>query len=139
MENESNNLEESFNDQANDQNQQPDAMPERSGCLTAFLILMMIGNGLAVLMYLMMGEKIARAAHIPSYAVIIMILFGIVNIICAFMIYNWKKAGVYGIIASGSLTLIINLAIGLGPSSFGGLVGIIILLALVSPGWKHFT
>jgi hypothetical protein len=114
-------------------------VPQRGGCLTTFLILMMIGNALAILMYLVMGDKITRTARLPSFVPFIMILMGILNLIFAFMIYNWKKAGVYGIIASAAITLIINLAVGLGPSSFGGIVGVIILVALVSPSWKHFT
>jgi hypothetical protein len=119
-------------------NEFAETRPERGGCLTAFLILMIIGNVLAVFLYLVMGEKIARTAHIPSYAPYIMILFGIVNIICAYLIYNFKRSGVYGIVISGAITLIVNLALGLGPTSFGGIVGIIILVALVSPHWEHF-
>lgn len=116
----------------------PETRPERGGCLTAFIILMIIGNSIAILLYLTMGKEISRKAHIPAYAPLLMIVFGIVNIICAFLIYNYKRSGVYGIVVSGAITLITNLAMGLGPTSFGGIIGIVILIALVSPNWEHF-
>lgn len=117
---------------------QQEAVPERGGCLAALLILMMIGNGLTILVYLVMGDKIARQARIPEWGSYLMAFFGFLNIIFAYLIYQWKKAGVIGICINAACILVANLALGLGVSSFGGLIGIIILIALVSPRWQYF-
>ena len=139
MENESNNTQESLNVQPpNDPAQQFNKVPERGGCLTAFLIFMIIANAAAILLYLGMGEKIARASHLPSYTPAIMSLFGVLNLVFAIMIYKWKKAGVIGIVINSAVILILNLALGMGVRSFGGVVGVVILVILVNPVWKHF-
>jgi hypothetical protein len=121
-----------------DPNLQEQSTPERGGCLTALLVLMMIGNGIGIIIYLAMGHDIARKAHIPEYSMYLMSFFAILNIIFAYLIWNWKKAGVIGLCVNAGIILIVNLALGLGASSFGGLVGVAILIALVSPHWKHF-
>ena len=117
---------------------QQESVPERGGCLTALLVLMMIGNGIMILVYLVMGDKIARQAKIPEWGSYLMAFFGLLNIIFAYLIYQWKKIGVIGICINAGLILIANLALGLGVGSFGGLIGIVILIALISPRWKYF-
>lgn len=111
---------------------------ERGGCLSTFIILMIIGNALSIFLYLGMGEKLTRAAHLPAYTPVIMIVFGMLNVVFAFMIYNWKKMGVYGLTVNSILILIANLMLGMGITSFGGLIGLGILFALINPVWKHF-
>jgi len=118
--------------------QQHQAIPERGGCLTALLVLMMIANGFGILIYVVLGEKIAHEAKMPEWGCYLMAFYGLLNIIFAYLIYQWRKAGVIGICINAGLILISNLALGLGIGSFGGLIGIAILLALVSPRWKYF-
>ncbi len=112
--------------------------PERGGCLTAFLILMIIANAGTILMYLAMGEKMMRSAHLPYYTPYIMSFFGVMNLIFTGLTYNWKKAGVIGIVVMAVITLLVNLYLGVGPTSFLGLIGVIILIALIQPKWNEF-
>ncbi len=135
MENESNSLDQ----QPMDPNPQHEALPERGGCLTAMLVLMMIGNGFTILLYLAMGDKISRAAKVPEFTPYLMSFFAILNIIFAYLIWNFKRAGVIGIVTTSAVVLVVNLMLGLGASSFGGLIGVAILIALVNKNWKHFT
>ena len=117
---------------------QQKAIPERGGCLTALLILMMIGNGITILVYLVMGDKIARQAKMPEWGSYLMAFYGLLNIVFTYLIYQWRKIGVIGICVNACLILISNLVLGLGIGSFGGLIGVAILIALVSPRWKYF-
>jgi hypothetical protein len=116
----------------------PEKEPVRGGCLTALIIFMVIANAITILIYLAMGDKLMRSARLPFYVPYLMSFFGILNIIFLGLTYNWKKAGVIGIIASCIIVTIINLWLGLGLMSFAGLVTPVILIALVNPVWKHF-
>lgn len=117
---------------------QDESLPQRGGCLTTLLVLMMIGNAFTIILYLVMGDEISRKAHVPEFTPYLMSFFGVLNIVFAYLIWNWKKSGVIGIGINSAIILVVNLMLGLGISSFGGLIGAVILIALVNPHWKHF-
>src|SRR6478609_9023404 len=100
MENESNSLDPKT---PFDPAHMPETEPKRGGCLSVYLILMIIGNAFVILLYLAMGDKIARQAKIPGWAPYLLSFFGVLNIIFAYLIYQWKKAGVIGVAASAVL------------------------------------
>jgi len=110
-------------------------MPKRSGCLTAFLILAMIGNPvLAVIQW-------ALAGNLPSDMASLAVFGGILNVaglICAVGVWKWKKWGVYGYVGSIGLLILLNLMTGQVLPALQGLVPIALLIALTQPVWQHF-
>ena len=111
---------------------------KRGGCLTAWLILMLIANPLVAVYYLAAGHTVKQALpNLPEYAIPLLIFLGIANFVFALAIWSWKKWGMYGFACSAAIAFIINLTnLGVGPSLLG-LVGVGILVALVSPVWKQ--
>jgi hypothetical protein len=110
---------------------------KRGGCLTAFLILMLIVNPLTAIYYLIAGSKIRESLpSMPAWAIPVLIICGIANFAFALAILNWKKLGVYGIVAIAVVAFIINLMSGLPVAiALMRLVGVAILLLLVRPVW----
>jgi hypothetical protein len=126
----------------------PDQRPKaRHGCVTAWLIFMIVANSLVALMYFFNGSAISDA--LPGITIspsIIMILgfVGILNVIFAIMLWQWKKLGFWGFIASSLISFGINMTIGLGiAQSLFGLIGVGILYAVLQikqddvSAWNH--
>ena len=113
---------------------------KRGGCLTAFLILMLVANSLTSLLYLLFSGIIRQASpNIPGWVTIILGIFGAINFLLSLAIWKWKKWGLYGFGASTVIVFIINLSIGTPIlNSLFGLLGIIILAFLVKPLWNNF-
>lgn len=119
---------------------------ERHGCVTAFLILMIIGNALTAVTYVFMGDMIAQnfPGGISTSMLMLLSVIGIANVVFAVSLWQWKRWGFYGFLASSVITLAINLSIGVGiGQSFGGLIGIAILYGVLqmqqsgSSGWDN--
>jgi len=107
---------------------------QRHGCVTALLVLMLIGNSLTALMYLFATDIVAQGlpAGSPSYMLTILAVLGIINVAFSVMLFKWMKLGFWGFVASGIVAVAINLNIGLGVGqSLLGLVGIIILFGVL--------
>ncbi len=113
---------------------------KRGGCLTAWLIFMLIANSLTALYYLVslaIGEGLPG---IPQWAKYILAVGCILNIVFAVAILRWKRWGVYGFGFVSIVAFIFNLATGLpifNPIAALGLVGIIVLVILVRPVWEY--
>ncbi len=109
---------------------------QRHGCLTTWLILMIIANAGVALYYLFANETI-RSSFPDSPALIFPLLavIGFFNVACAVALFKWKKWGFWGFFATSIIALIINLSIGLSVAqSFGGLLGIAILYGVLKIG-----
>jgi hypothetical protein len=107
---------------------------QRHGCVTAWFILMIIGNSLSALTYLFAREFIAQnlPVEIPTTMMIALAILGIGNVVFSIMLINWKKTGFWGFVVSSLLIFIINLIIGLGiVQSLLGLISIGILYAVL--------
>jgi hypothetical protein len=109
---------------------------KRGGCLTAFLILMLIANPLAGLLYLLAGSTLAHfLPNVPQWAILTFGVLAFANLIFALGIWSWKKWGVYGFVGSSLVAFTIN-ALTLGTiSALFGLIGVTILAFLVRPVW----
>ncbi|MGI9542679.1 MAG: hypothetical protein ACR2MX_05425 [Cyclobacteriaceae bacterium] len=107
----------------------------RHGCVTAWLIFMIVVNSIVAVMYLFNGS--AMMAALPDVNIspsIIMVLgfVGILNVIFAIMLWKWKKLGFWGFIASSLVSFGINMNIGLGiAQSLFGLIGVGLLFAVL--------
>jgi hypothetical protein len=107
----------------------------RHGCVTAWLSLMIAVNAIAALAYLLGGNLIQEAlpnGEIEEWTVSVLAVLGIANVIFAVMLFQWKKLGFYGFVATSLASIGINLSIGMGlGQSLLGLVGIAILYAIL--------
>ena len=107
---------------------------QRHGCVTAWLIFMIIANSLTAFLYLFAGDRIAQGlpGGISNTMLILFAVLGIANIVFSVMLLNWKKIGFWGFILSSIVALILNLSVGLGiAQSIFGLVGIAILYGVL--------
>jgi len=103
---------------------------QRHGCVTAWLIIIIIANAIVSLIYLFAGDMVADnfPGNISNSMLILLALLGIANVVFAILLLRWKKIGFWGFVISSILALIINLSIGLGiGQSLFGLIGIAIL------------
>jgi hypothetical protein len=97
----------------------------RHGCLTAYLVVLIVGNAISLIVYLLGG--LAPANDRPAWLLAFYSVIAGFDIVCAIAIFMWKKWGVYGLcgvtfaglvisIIQGELLIIslINLIISLG-------------------------
>ena len=119
----------------NPTNQLP-AGKHRHGCLTAYLVFMIIANSATALLYLFGSEAIRRnAPNMPGWAFPVLIVAGIFNLICAVALWRWKKWGFWGFVVSALVAFAVNLSIGVEPGfALLGLVGLGILYGVLHIG-----
>jgi hypothetical protein len=111
---------------------------KRGGCLAVFLIVMMVLNTLTTLYYLLAIDTVERLMpNMPAGGVYILAVFGILNALFAFAVWNWKKIGIYGFMGSAILIFLFNMYIGVGFTAIFGLLGPIILFFLIKPVWRY--
>jgi hypothetical protein len=107
---------------------------QRHGCVTAWLILMIIANSLIAIVYLFASEKITDnlPGDVSPSLIILLGIIGVANVFFASLLYQWKKWGFWGFIVTSIGALIINLSIGANiAQSLFGLVGIGILYGIL--------
>jgi len=111
----------------------------RHGCLTAWLIVMLVANSATTVFYLVGTESIRRAfPTAPAWTFPIMALAGIFNLVCAIALFKWKKWGFWGFCASSVIALIVNLSIGVGVGpTIGGLLGVVLLYGVLHIGKEN--
>jgi uncharacterized membrane protein len=112
----------------------------RGGCLTAWLVLMIIvGLGVSLVYFLRPDSMMTRYPRLSRGGVVLLGVATFANVVLAILIWNWRRVGVWGFIALAVLVFPFNLYIGVSllPSLIG-LVGPAILVALVWPKWSSF-
>lgn len=115
-----------------------DIKAKRGGCLTAFLVLMIILNALSSVIYLLSGTILSDVLELSQgWLIPMMGILGVLNIVFASGILSWKRWGVYGLCTTGIIIFVLNLLSGISiVQSLLGFVGIIIMLILVRPIWS---
>ena len=107
---------------------------QRHGCVTAWLILMIIANSLSAGLYLFAKEMVTKSlpGDVSTPMIILLGILAIGNIIFSVMLFQWKKLGFWGFVVTGVGAIIINLIIGLGiGQSLFGLASIAILYGIL--------
>ena len=107
---------------------------QRHGCVTTWLILVIILNSLIALLYLFAGDIIAQnfPGGISNSMLILLAVLGIANVVFSVMLLNWKKIGFWGVILSSIVALVVNLSIGIGiAQSIVGLIGVVVLYGVL--------
>ncbi|MBT8272043.1 MAG: hypothetical protein KJO25_08370, partial [Bacteroidia bacterium] len=82
----------------------------RHGCVTAWLILMIVANAFSAITYLFMGNIISENLpnSIPNSVILLLGLVSIVNLVFAIMLFKWKKWAFWGFAGTSIIALIIN-------------------------------
>jgi hypothetical protein len=115
-------------------NENPNVSKQRHGCVTAWLILMIVANSLSAGLYLFAREMLTKSlpGEVSTPMIILLGILAIGNIIFSVMLFQWKKLGFWGFVVTTAGALIINMSIGLsvGQSLFG-LAGIAILYGVL--------
>lgn len=107
---------------------------QRHGCVTAWLILMIISNSLTSIFYLFMGDTVSQAlpTPIPQPMMMALGIIGVVNLVFSIMLFQWKKWAFWAFAGTSLITLGINLSMGLGfVTSILGLSGAAILYGIL--------
>jgi hypothetical protein len=107
---------------------------KRHGCVTAWLILMIVVNSATALFYLLAGEFISKNSpvEISSTMILLLGILGFANVFFAVLLLKWRKTGFWGFVATSIIALFINLGLGLGiGQSLSGLIGIAVLYGVL--------
>ncbi len=107
---------------------------KRHGCVTAWLILMIIANSIAIL-----GSFVVNSFGPDAPAEVFtrgnQLLLGIIavaNLAFSILLLQWKRWAFWGFLCSSSLTFVINLMSGVGiVVSLTGLIGVALLYAIL--------
>lgn len=107
---------------------------QRHGCVTAWLIFMIIANASIAVLYLFAGDKIAQTipGGISNPLLMALAVLGIANILFSVLLFKWMKIGFWGFVLTSIAALVVNTMAGLGiGQSLSGLVGIAVLFAVL--------
>ncbi len=107
---------------------------QRHGCVTAWLILLIVTNSLTAALYFFGRDLVVKSLHKPDASgwLVAMGVCAIANVAFAVLLFKWKKAGFYGYLGTSIIALLINIQLGLGiGQSLIGLLGIVILFAIL--------
>jgi hypothetical protein len=119
---------------------------QRHGCLTAWLIMMMIGNASAALLYLLAEPKQLpnSAIQLNSTTTSLLCLVALINLSFAIGLWFWKKWAFRGFILTGILMFFTNLNMGIGIANASiGLFGVIVMIFVLQikrdgkNGWEN--
>lgn len=106
---------------------------QRHGCLTAWLIFIMVVNGmLAVAAPFIAGMK---GSGLTPVDIGFMLTGSVLNIIWAVALFKWYRWGFYGFVATAILAVIYNISTGTPMAQSGsGLLGVSILYWMLQMG-----
>jgi hypothetical protein len=112
--------------------------PQRGGCLTAFLLLLIVAYPLLALSYWLGSALIKRAVPaMPDWFSPVMALACLYDFAFAIAIWKWRRWGVFGYGVITVLVFVANLAIGWPLiRALPGLLGFLVLLGLLRPQWR---
>jgi hypothetical protein len=112
---------------------------KRHGCLTAWLVCALIANALTVLMYTIGSALMRRAGvSIPGWALVVLSLAGVLNIIFVIAMLRWRKWGFWGCIGTFALSLVVDVVLRLTVAQILlGAVGIVVLAAVWQIGKEN--
>ena len=118
--------------------------PKRHGCVTAWLISMLVVNALTIAIYGLFGAK-TRAAlpSMPAWVRWVFMLGATANCVFAVFLLRWKRWAFYAFCIPTPVVFAINLSIGVPLlSALWGFLGPVILYLVLQIGgeektWSH--
>ena len=116
---------------------------KRHGCLTAYLVLMIIANSALALIYLasMVSEDVrSNLPDGPKWLFPVSLVTASFNLICSIALLRWKEWGFWGYCVSAAVSFVINLEV-FGQRGFGqsilGLGGLFALYGVLHIGGEN--
>ena len=85
---------------------------QRHGCLTAWLVFMIIGNSISSLIYLINPDVLQVDAS--EWTFLLLAFLGAVNVMCAIALLQWQRWGFYGFCVTAAISGLVNISIGFG-------------------------
>jgi hypothetical protein len=129
--------------------QEERARAKRGGCLTAWLIFVLIVNAIVGIISLLdfVGAAVAGVTNTPIMPLFFLLfgLFGLMDAVGALLLLLWKKIGFYLILASVAAGIICGFLDGQYQTNiigvFGPLIGVAILYYLINRMdlWKYMS
>jgi hypothetical protein len=119
---------------------------QRHGCVTSWLVFMIVINSVTAILYLFAGDMVAKnlPGGIPTPMLILLAIVCICNVVFSTFLFLWKRWAFWGFAATSVVTFIINLSIGIGiVQSVMGLIGIAVLYGVLNikkadvAAWDH--
>ncbi len=110
------------------------SVKQRHGCVSAWLILMIIMNSIIAVIYLFAGNRVVENLpyDVDDKYMVAMGIVALANTAFAIMLFQWKKIGFYGFVVTTLISLALNISMGLGTgSSLFGLLGLVVLYAIL--------
>ncbi len=84
---------------------------KRHGCLTAWLVFMIVANSAVALIYILGSEGIRQTLpNIRGWSFSVVIVMSLFNLVCVIALFQWKKWGFWGACASTIMTTVVNLS-----------------------------
>jgi hypothetical protein len=115
---------------------------QRHGCLTTWLVLVIIINGGLALMYMFADDLLRHSSFSERMLSSVISALGV---LFAILVFKWKRIGFWGIAVAVAAGIVMNLSMGAGIRSFTGILGIMILYAALQKkkdgisGWDNLT
>jgi small-conductance mechanosensitive channel len=112
---------------------------QRHGCLTAWLILMIIVNALTAVVNLAAAGFIReRSPGMPAWAMPVLAVGAALNVVFAIALFLWKKWGFYGVVVMTVIAFVVNVASGINIAlAVFGLVGVGVLYGVLQIGREN--
>ena len=123
---------------------------ERHGCVTTWLIFMIIGNAAAGVMYLFfwndLMEMVPEEAleNIPDVNPMFIGALSVLNLVFAILLLKWKKIGFWGTVATSIIAMGLNIQAGMDSTQVVmGLFGVLLLYGILqipkdeASAWSH--
>ena len=124
------NLEQTNDFELNDQSTTD--LPQRHGCVTAWLVFMLIANSIVSFIYLLTLLKPGGALKVSTNSLIVLLIAGLLNVAFSIMLLIWKKIGFYGFAVTSVLAFIVNFNKGISLLRCTvGLLGLLVLYGIL--------
>ncbi|EFH87212.1 hypothetical protein [Ktedonobacter racemifer] len=112
--------------------------------LTIWLILIVLADLFSLYSYTLGAATITRALpNVPSWAVMLLAILVVVQLVSIALLWMWKKLGFYLYLGSAAIAFVLNiLTLGVSgglTSIFGAVVGAAILYLAMRPVWQNFA
>ncbi|MBI4843431.1 MAG: hypothetical protein HY809_03795 [Nitrospirae bacterium] len=109
----------------------------RHWCLTAYLVLMIVGNSVSALQYMLGSDSTRKMLHdAPGWTLPVLIFILLFNLVCVIALFQWKKWGFWGFCVSNVVSLEVLPSIGLD-SVLVSVFGIALLYGVLHIGKEN--
>jgi len=108
---------------------------QRHGCVTTWLMLILVINSLTALFYLLIAGEIVEwrfENEISKSLIFLIVIMLILNVVFSIMLLKWRKWGFWGLTFTSTCSIIINVVIGIGLfQSIAGILGLVLLFGIL--------